>query len=197
MTFPSATAVFAEAAEGEVIRLSDLPGSHTAARQAATRAVKAGLAVRAKPGVYIRVAQTEFGVVSPSPHDVAKAVFGSEGVGPACFSAAREWGVTTQIPTHLHIATLWPVAPIRGIVQHARKNRARLELNWREIALIELLRSPELYLESSWRTLAEKVERAVRGGEVSLPKIEHVALHERKPQLLRSLTRLRDEHDES
>lgn len=88
------------------------------------------------------------------------------GVGPAGYSAARSWGVTTQIPPLWHVATLRPVESIEGVKQHARRNLARENLNEKEIALLELLRAPEVCIEMGWGDFATKVRDAVRTGEV-------------------------------
>ena len=45
----------------------------------------------------------------------SSAVLGRWGVGPVGYSAARAWGVTTQIPPVWHVATLRTVDPIDGL----------------------------------------------------------------------------------
>ena len=89
-----------------------------------------------------------------------------DGGGSAGYSAARSWGVTTQIPPVWHVATLRPVELIEGVKQHARRNLARADLNEKEIALLELLRAPDVYIESGWADFATKVRDAVRTGTV-------------------------------
>jgi hypothetical protein len=120
-------------------------------------------------------------MVPPHPIDVARAIWGKRGIGPSGFSAAREWGVTSQIPTALHVATLWTVAEVKGIIQHSRKNQARHDLNWKEIALLELLRDMTLYVETGWDSLAEKILTAQQDGSVDLERIESALQTERRP----------------
>lgn len=49
-----------------------------------------------------------------------------------------------QVPPAWHVATLRTIDPIEGVTQHERRNLARADLNEKEIALLELLRSPEV-----------------------------------------------------
>lgn len=102
----------------------------------------------------------------PRVEDVAREVLGETGSGPAGYSAAREWGVTTQVPSSFHIATLWAADKIPGVTQHARRNKERATLNAKEIALLELLRAPETYVESGWPVLVDRVREALSAGKV-------------------------------
>lgn len=171
MTTLSPAAVIRETPEKSFVHVDRLPGSSTAARKAASRAVKDGLLLPVRRGLYYRGRRTRYGVIAPRPEDVARAVLGSRGVGPAGYSAARAWGVTTQIPPAWHVATLRTVDPIEGVVQHDRKNLARTDLNEKEIALLELLRSPEVYVEAGWDKLVDKVRASLRTGEVSAERL--------------------------
>jgi hypothetical protein len=55
---------------------------------------------------------------------------------------------------------------IEGVKQHARRNLARADLNEKEIALLELLRAPEVYIETGWANFATKVRDAARTGGI-------------------------------
>lgn len=101
-------------------------------------------------------------------------MLGKRGVGPVGYSAARAWGVTTQIPPAWHVATLRTVDPIDGVKQHDRKNLARMDLNEKEIALLELLRAPEVYVEAGWDELVRNVRHAVKIGEVRVDMMRTV-----------------------
>ena len=52
------------------------------------------------------------------------------------------------------------------MTQHARRNKARATLNAKEIALLELLRAPDTYVESGWRVLVDRVREALSVGDV-------------------------------
>jgi len=112
-----------------------------------------------------------YGVASPRADEIARAVLGTRGIGPAGYSAARAWGVTTQIPPVWQVATLRTVDPIDGVIQHERNNLARVDMNEKEIALLELLRAPEIYVEAGWDVLARKVRSALRSGEISSDRL--------------------------
>jgi len=171
VTTLSPAAVIRETPEKSFVHVDRLPGSSTAARKAASRAVKDGLLLPVRRGLYYRGRRTRYGVIAPRPEEVARAVLGSRGIGPAGYSAARAWGVTTQVPPGWHVATLRTVEPINGVVQHDRKNLARADLNEKEIALLELLRSPEVYVEAGWDTLVEKVRASLHAGEISAARL--------------------------
>ncbi|TAK69199.1 MAG: hypothetical protein EPO13_08325 [Actinomycetota bacterium] len=176
MTMLSPAAVIRETPEKSFVRVDRLPGSSTAARKAASRAVTDGLLLPVRRGLYYRGRRTRYGVVAPRPEDVARAVLGTRGIGPAGYSAARAWGVTTQLPPVWHVATLRTVDPIDGVVQHDRKNLARADLNEKEIALLELLRSPEVYVEAGWDALVAKVRASLRAGEIRAERLRE-AVH--------------------
>ncbi len=107
----------------------------------------------------------------PRVDEVAWEVLGEIGSGPTGYSAAREWGVTTQIPALFHVATLWPTDPIVGVTQHSRRNRERATLTPKEIALLELLRAPDVCIEAGWGALVERVRDAFDQSKVLMALI--------------------------
>ena len=179
MTALTASQAIRETARGSFVPLSALPGPSYAARQAASRATRAGELVTVKPGLYYRGAKTRYGMTRPPVEQIAREVWGSTGVGPAGFSAAREWGVTTQVPATYHVAALWTVAPIDGVTQYSRRNRARGKLNPREIALLELLRDPRVFVESGWESLVDRYSDARGRGLVHESLLEKAVASER------------------
>jgi hypothetical protein len=166
MAMLSPAAAIRESPEKSFVHVDRLPGSPTAARKAASRAVGEGLLLPVRRGLYYRGRRTRYGLTAPRADEVARAVLGTRGIGPAGYSAARAWGVTTQVPPVWHVATLRTVDPIDGVKQHERKNLARMDLSEKEIALLELLRAPEIYVEAGWDTLVRKVRVAARAGEI-------------------------------
>ncbi|MGH3386856.1 MAG: hypothetical protein ACRDO1_19915, partial [Nocardioidaceae bacterium] len=141
MTSKSPAAVIRDAPEKSFVHVDQLPGTPTAARKAASRAARKGLLLPVRRGLYYRGRRTRYGLTAPRADEVARAVLGTRGVGPVGYSAARAWGLTTQVPPVWHVATLRTVEPINGVKQHDRKNLARMDLNEKEIALLELLRA--------------------------------------------------------
>lgn len=183
------------APERSFIHVNRLPGTATAARQAASRAARSGEILPIRRGLYYRGVKTRYGMTRPRVDEVAWEVLGEIGSGPTGYSAAREWGVTTQIPASFHVATLWPTDPIVGVTQHSRRNRERATLTPKEIALLELLRAPDVYIEAGWGALVERVRDAfdqskVREGvlRVAVAGERNVATRESFDRLVADLT---------
>jgi hypothetical protein len=188
MTTLTAPQVIRELPGGTFVHLGTLPGSSDAARQAASRATRAGELVAIKPGLYYRGVKTRYGMTRPSAEEVVREVWGDRGVGPAGFSAAQEWGVTTQIPASHYVATLWTVAPISGVTQFSRRNRARGELSSKEIALLELLRDPGVFVESGWDSLVHRYQEARAKTSVRESFLERAVETERNQSVRRNFS---------
>ena len=136
MTTLSPAGAIRAAPEKSFVHVDRLPGTSAAARKAASRAAANGELVAVRRGLYYRGKRTRYGMTTPRVEEIARAVLGTRGVGPAGYSAARSWGVTTQVPPVWHVATLRSVERIEGAKQHARRNLARADLNEKEIALL-------------------------------------------------------------
>ncbi|MBP1324983.1 hypothetical protein JOF28_000215 [Leucobacter exalbidus] len=126
----------------------------------------------------------------PRIEEIVREVLGAEGNGPAGYSAAREWGVTTQVPSSFHVAALWTAEPIEGATQYSRSNRERASLNAKEIALLELMRAPEVYVEAGWKTLASKVRDALVDGEINEGRLRVAVAGERNIAVRENFDRL-------
>lgn len=148
------------------VRVASLPGTREAARKAASRAAQKGELVPVRKGLYYRGKSTRFGMTTPKVEEVAREVLGTRGIGPSGYSAARIWGVTTQLPAVLELSTLRSKLPLPGVKQIRRRNEARSSLNAKEIALLELLRAPGVYVEAGWPALERKVKESVSAREV-------------------------------
>jgi hypothetical protein len=126
----------------------------------------------------------------PRVEGIVREILGEAGNGPAGYSAAREWGVTTQVPSSFHVAALWSAAPIEGVTQHARHNRERASLNAKEIALLELMRAPEVYVEAGWSALVRKVRDVFASGEVVKGRLRIAVTGERNVVVRKNFDRL-------
>jgi hypothetical protein len=177
---PTPAEVIRSTPERRFVWVNRLPGSPAAARQAASRASKteAALLTRVRKGLYYRGAPTRFGPTQPRTEEVVREVLGITGVGPAGVSAARAWGLTTQVPAVYEVATLRTVDPIPGVKQTLRKNVTRARLDEKSIALLELLRTPEALVEAGWPVLVERVQDALMMREIALDPLIDVARHE-------------------
>jgi hypothetical protein len=172
------------------VHVSRLPGTSAAARQAASRSARSGELISIRHGLYYRGEKTRYGMTRPRVEEVVREVLGSKGIGPAGYSAALEWDVSTQVPASFHVATLWMSGPITGITQHSRRNRERLSLNFKEIALIELMRAPEVFVEGGWSALERKVRDALAGGEVVESRLRVAVAGERNIAVRANFDRL-------
>jgi hypothetical protein len=142
------------------------------------RAVESGDLLKIRRGLYYRGVRTVYGMTSPSTAEVARETLGTRGVGPAGHSAAREWGVTTQVPPVFYVATLKTAVGIPGVKQALRRNLARTDLNAKEIALLELLRDPDGYVEAGWDALVTRVRSAMDAREVRAKRLDAVVATE-------------------
>lgn len=175
----SPTGVIRSAPEGSFVQVSELPGTRAAARKAASRAARDGELVPVRPGLYYRGRRSRYGMTRPRAEEVARKVLGGRGVGPAGYSAARLFGLTTQVPAVWQVATLRVVDPIVGVKQYARRNLARVDLTETEIALLELLRAPEVYVEAGWSAFTEAIRVAVTKKEIRWEKVSDAVADER------------------
>lgn len=175
------------------VRLETLPGTDAARRKAVSRAVEAGDLIKVRHGLYYRGVKTRYGMTGPSTVEVALEALGRKGVGPAGFSAAREWSLTTQVPPALHMAALKPAKDLPGIMLTVRSNLFRVGLKYKEIALLELLRDPEVYVEAGWRALVQAAFAAQDSREVRVDNVLTVAARERDVATRTNGARLRAE----
>ena len=148
------------------VRVESLPGTSVTIRKALSRAAKDGVVVRVGPGVYYKGVPTKYGMTGPSDRESLKVMLGERGVGPAGYSAARAWGVTTQVPAVKEVATLGARKKLNKVKLITRSNLRRTDLNELEIALLELLRDPTTLVESGWDSLIERVREAVADGKI-------------------------------
>jgi hypothetical protein len=143
------------------LHVSDLPGTKEAARKAASRAAQSGELVHVRRGLYFKApGATRYGPVKPRVEDVVREIFKApnSGFGPAGYSAAQSLGLTTQVPAKFEASALRKAdTSLPGVVLHVRSNLARAALNEQEIAVLEVLRSPEHLVEGGMTRLARKV----------------------------------------
>ncbi|MGV0993791.1 MAG: DUF6088 family protein [Mycobacterium sp.] len=143
------------------LHVSDLPGTSAAARKAASRAAQTGELVHVRRGLYFKApGATRYGPIRPRVEDVMREIFKApnSGFGPAGHSAAQSLGLTTQVPAKFEASALRKAdPPPPGVVLHTRTNLARAALNEQEIAVLEVLRSPEHFVEGGMTRLAWKV----------------------------------------
>ncbi len=153
-----------------------------------------GLVVRAAKGLYFKSGPADpvFGKRRPRPVEVAVQVATDRGVGPAGAAAAAYFGLTTQVPPFTELTVVGkPPTGVSGVRWSVRNNPLRANLNFSETAVLELLTTYPVSVESTWKELTAAVQRKATTGEVDLPKVLNVARKERrKPQLLQNVKQL-------
>jgi Family of unknown function (DUF6088) len=159
----------AKVPSGSFVRPNDLPGTPGARSSALSRARKAGDLLPIRKGLYFKGAKTRYGMTRPSSGEIAAEVFRQEdGVGPTGVSAARELGLTTQIPARTTFTIAGPVpTSVPGVEISKRNNMRRRALKSAEIALLELLRGDwETTVDGGWPALVSASEAAVRSRKI-------------------------------
>lgn len=127
---------------------------------------------------------TRYGPVKPRAEAVAREMFRApnSGFGPAGYSAARSLGLTTQVPAKFEASALRKAdAPIPVVVLHVRSNPSRAALNEKEIAVLEVLRSPEHFIDGGMTALARKVNELTTAKAVRLRALGKAAAGETGP----------------
>jgi hypothetical protein len=192
MSTLSPAAAIRNAPERSFVHVDRLPGTSAAARKAASRAARDGELVSVRRGLYYKGSRTRSGMTRPRVEEVTREVLGERGVGPAGYSAARALGLTTQLPALWQVATLRTVDAIDGVKQHARRNLGRVDLTEKEIALLEVLRAPEVYAEAGWDAFVQAVSARVSTKEIRWGKVADAVLAEWHVSTRKNFSRLSD-----
>ncbi|WP_142277530.1 hypothetical protein [Mycobacterium timonense] len=175
-------AALAEVPAVSFVLVDDLPGSRAAASCAVSRAHKAGDLVPVLKGLYFKGAKSRYGMSRPTAEQIAVQVLGPVGAGPAGVSAARTFGLTTQVPAEPTFSVAGPVPTVHGVKVSKRNNMRRRDLKWTEVALLELLRGDwEYTVDDGWDALVDAADQAVRDGRVRLQSVGDAVDGERSP----------------
>lgn len=168
---------------GTFVRPESLPGTRAAASCAVSRAAKSGGLVQIRRGLYYKATPTRYGVAKPPPLEVALEVLGRKGVGPTGHSAARAFGLTTQIPATPELAVAGPLpTSVAGVRLHRRNNMMRRDLGYHEVALLELLRDWDELVEGGWSALVAAVKQGVDEKRLRLGPLERTVASEHHPK---------------
>lgn len=168
---------------GTFFRPDDFEGSRAAVYTALNRAVDRGDLKRLRNGLYYKGRKTPYGMAGPRTVDLGLEMAGP-GAGPAGLTAAQFLGLTTQNPVVAEIAVpMRNPAPIQGVHFTSRPpRRLALKLNLYETALIEFLRMWPKGIEADSQVVTDVIEDLVRGGAVSVPKVERALQTEHVPR---------------
>lgn len=186
----SPAAAIRRASVDSFIPVASLPGTDITNRKAASRAVVDGEVIKVARGLYYKGRRTTYGMTRPSTERIVAAALGGRGHGPAGHSAAAMWGVTTQVSPSMRVATLKHTNALNDVALVHRSNLARVDLSTREIALLELLRDPNAYVESGWDSFVDAVRSAAGEGLVDLKRVAVAARTEHDRATRDNLERL-------
>lgn len=197
MTIALGTAgkVLQAAPVGTFVHTKNLPGSSAAAASAVKRAHQRGELIRIRKGLYFKGTKTRYGMTRPPAEAVVVEVLGKTGVGPTGYSAARAFGLTTQVPATPAMAITGHRAPTGLPVKvTTRSNTARAVLRPLEIAALELLRGDwETTVDGGWPALVSAVGESVASRKLRWNKLVTAAKREHSPAMRETLTRLQDD----
>lgn len=156
------------------LRARDVPGSRSAVDSALSRLAGDGVLVRVHKGLYYRPPSR--GRRRPLPLEVGLAI-GGRGAGPAGVSAARLFGLTTQVPGVDVVAVPGRAPADRDGVRFVARSFARREsdLNPYEAGLLELLRDFENVSEEPFDRLAAIVRQAIDDGKIRVGHVRDAA----------------------
>ncbi|MEX1195303.1 MAG: hypothetical protein WED85_09615 [Dehalococcoidia bacterium] len=184
-----------QAPVGTWFRPSELGGGN-ATEQLLSRLAResAGPVVRAAKGLYFKSGPPDpfFGKRRPSPLQTACQVARGRGVGPAGAAAAAYLGLTTQVAPRPSLTVVGaPPTGVGGVDWQVRNNPVRAQLNFVEVAVIELLSLYPYGVEAEWDEVVARVAELRARRTINLERIsEAVDAERRKPALRENLRRL-------
>lgn len=178
--------------ERSFLHARDLAGSRAAVESELSRLAASGELVRAAKGLYWRPPAR--GRRRPDALGVGLEMAGP-GSGPAGVSAARVFGLTTQVPGIESVAVAGRVPSKRPGLRFVSRSPERRELNPYEVSLLEVLRDFNAVSEEPFSRLVDIVREAWDEGKIDPARVGPVAerewdvrLRERWAQLLGDLT---------
>lgn len=173
------------------LRARALRGSRAAVESELSRLAGQGELVRVRKSSYYRPPAR--GRRSPPPLEAGLAIAG-RGAGPAGVSAARLFGLTTQVPGVETVAVPGRAPAGRDAVRFVARSYTRRELGLTpyEVGLLEVLRDFDRVSEKPFERLVEVVRQAVVTDRIRLERVEEVAEQEWDLTTRHRWRRLRD-----
>lgn len=169
--------VVAGAERRSFLRARDLHGSRAAVESELSRLTRQGELVRVRKGLYYRPPAR--GRRSPPPLEAGLAIAG-RGAGPAGVSAARLFGLTTQVPGVETVAVPGRPPAGRGTIRFVARSydRRELDLDPYEVGLLEVLRDFDRVSEEPFERLVDVVRETADSDRIRLDRVEHAAEQE-------------------
>ncbi len=160
-------------------RPEDFLGSPAVVAKALSRLAQAGQLRRVRRGLYWRGESTPFGMAPPPPARLADEIGGGAGVGPGEGSAAVALGLSTQVPRRETVAipSRAPSPPdgVRIVSRAACTGRRDERLRPLEVALLEVLREGDRFVDVSSQEAIRRVKEAASDGVIRLDRVVRAA----------------------
>jgi hypothetical protein len=183
-------------------RPEDFPGSPDAVAKALSRMAHAGELRRVRRGLYWRGTPTRLGMAPPPSDRFVHEVIDAPGTGPAGWSAGLALGLSTQVPRRETIAVPGRAPRDPGAVNFvsraASTKRRDARLRPHEVALLEVLRDWNTFVEVPTGTAVERIAGLADNGAIRLDRIvrasttEPPRVRERLRHLLAAIGRSSD-----
>lgn len=159
---------------GAFLRARDLSGSRSAVDSTLSRLAASGELIRIHKGLYYR--PPTGGRRRPLPLQIGLAI-GGRGAGPAGISAARMFGLTTQVPGVETVAVPGRAPTDRDEVRFVVRPFTRREhdLNPYEAGLLETLRHFDSVSEAPFSQLAAVVRQAIASDKIRFDRVRDAA----------------------
>lgn len=162
----------------------DFSGAPLSVAKALSRLVERGELRRIRRGLYWRGATTPLGMAPPSAMRLAKELVGTRGVGPGDASAAHSLGLSTHVPRRMTFAVPGrvpesPMATVRFVSRSASSKRLDERLRPLEVALLEVLRDWDRYVDKPASEAYDQMQRLIADGEIRVERV--VAASETEP----------------
>lgn len=173
-------------------RPEDFAGAPLTVAKALSRLEKAGELRRIRRGLYWRGASTPLGMAPPPALKLTKELVGTRGVGPAEGSAALALGLSTHVPRTTTIAVPGrvpesPLDTVRFVSRSAATKRLEERLHPAEVALLEVLRDWDRYVEAPEPVAYDRIGYLIEDGAVRVERV--AAASETEPTRVRSRLR--------
>lgn len=176
-------------------RPEDFSGSPDAVAKALSRMAHTGELRRVRRGLYWRGAPTRLGMAPPPSDRYVHEVIDSPGTGPAGWSAGLALGLSTQVPRRETIAVPGRAPRDPGavnFVSRAASTKRRDErLRPHEVALLEVLRDWNTFVEVPTGTAVERIAGLADSGALRLDRIVRASTTE-PPRVRERLRHLLD-----
>jgi hypothetical protein len=176
-------------------RPEDFSGSPDAVAKALSRMAHTGELRRVRRGLYWRGAPTRLGMAPPPLDRFVHEVIGAPGIGPAGWSAGLALGLSTQVPRRETIAVPGRAPRDPGAVNFvsrvASTKRRDERLRTHEVALLEVLRDWNTFVEVPTGTAVERIAALADSGALRLDRIVRASTTE-PPRVRERLRHLLD-----